>query len=39
MHLDLEQLTKQKVDLVTQKSLSAFIKPMIDQDKELIYEK
>jgi len=39
IHLDLEKLLKRKVDLITQKSVSKFIRPYIDQEKELIYER
>jgi len=36
---DLESLLQKKVDLVTTDSISKFIKPYIDNDKILIYEK
>lgn len=35
----LEQLLKKKVDLVTSEGLSKYIKPFIDRDKILIYER
>ena len=37
MQIDLENLLKSKVDLVSSNSLSKYIKPYIDQEKELIY--
>jgi predicted nucleotidyltransferase len=39
MQLDLQELLKKKVDLVTQNSLSKYIKPFVDRDKVLIYER
>ena len=39
MQLDLQELLKKKVDLVTLNSLSKYIKPFVDQDKVLIYER
>jgi uncharacterized protein len=39
MQLDLEKLLKKKVDLVSSNGLSIFIKPIIDKEKQLIYEK
>ncbi len=36
---ELEQLLKKKVDLVTSEGLSKYIKPFIDKDKILIYER
>jgi len=36
---DLEKLLGKKVDLVSTDSVSKFIKPYIDKDKVLIYEK
>lgn len=35
----LENLLKKKVDLVSEEGLSKFIKPLIDKDKVLIYER
>jgi hypothetical protein len=37
--LELEELLKKKVDLVSGEGLSKHIKPFVDQDKVLIYEK
>jgi len=37
MQIDLENLLKTKVDLVSSNSLSKYIKPYIDQEKKLIY--
>ncbi len=37
MKLDLEDLLKQKVDLVSSQGLSKYIKPIIDGEKQLIY--
>ena len=37
MKLDLEDLLKQKVDLVSSQGLSKYIKPIIDLEKQLIY--
>lgn len=39
MQLDLQEIFNRKVDLVTEKSMSKYIKPNIDRDKILIYEK
>lgn len=39
MQLDLEKLLKKKVDLVSSNGLSIFLKPIIDQEKKLIYAK
>jgi len=36
---DLEKILGRKVDLVSQDSVSKFIKPYIEKDKVLIYEK
>lgn len=38
-HLELEELLKRKVDLVSAEGLSRHVKPFIDKDKVLIYEK
>ena len=38
-HLELEQLLNKKVDLVSAEGLSRHIKPFVDKDKVLIYEK
>lgn len=39
MQLDLENLLKTKVDLVSSNSLSKYIKPIVDSEKKLIYAK
>ena len=39
MKLDLEQLLNSKVDLVSSNGLSSYIKPLVDREKLLIYEK
>jgi predicted nucleotidyltransferase len=36
---ELEQILKKKVDLVSYDGLSKYIKPLIDRDKILIYER
>jgi uncharacterized protein len=36
---ELEQLLKKKVDIVTSEGLSKYVKPFIDKDKILIYER
>ena len=39
MQLDLQDLLAQKVDLVSSRGLSKFIKPIIEKEKILIYER
>lgn len=39
IYLDLKELTGREVDLVTEKSISKYIKPRIEQEKILIYER
>jgi uncharacterized protein len=39
IHLELEELLNKKVDLLTMQSISKHIKPFIDNDKILVYEK
>jgi len=39
MQLDLQELLNKKVDLITLNSLSKHIKPFIDKEKVLIYER
>jgi predicted nucleotidyltransferase len=39
MRLQLEDLLHKPVDLVSTNGLSPYVKPYIDQDKKLIYEK
>jgi predicted nucleotidyltransferase len=36
---ELEQLLNTKVDLVTSDGISKYVKPLIDKDKILIYER
>lgn len=37
MKIDLEKLLNTKVDLVSSNGLSKYIKPMVDNEKQLIY--
>lgn len=37
MQLDLQNILSRKVDLVSERGLSKFIKPFIEHEKELIY--
>ena len=39
MKLELEDLLKRKVDILTSNSVSKYIQPFIDSEKILIYEK
>ena len=39
MKLDLEKLLNNQVDLVSSNGLSEYIKPLVDAEKRLIYEK
>lgn len=39
MKLDLEKLLKSDVDLVSSNGLSQYLKPIIDDEKQLIYER
>lgn len=39
MKLDLEELLNSKVDLVSSNGLSSYIKPLVEREKLLIYEK
>ncbi len=39
MKLDLEKLLDNKVDLVSSNGMSKYIKPLVDVEKRLIYEK
>jgi uncharacterized protein len=39
MQLDLQDLLDRKVDLVSEKAISKYIQPYIEQDKVLVYEK
>ena len=38
-HIELEELLKKKVDLLTSDGLSPYVKPYIETDKVLIYER
>jgi uncharacterized protein len=39
MQFDLEEMLRRKVDLVTDDSLSKYIRPYVDKEKILIYER
>ena len=39
MQLDLQELLQHKVDLLSENALSKYIRPVIENDKRLIYEK
>ncbi len=39
MKLDLEKLLNNKVDLVSSNGMSKYIKPLVDEEKRLIYAK
>jgi len=39
MQIDLQELLSHKVDLVSSRGLSKHISPMIEKEKQLIYEK
>ena len=39
MQLDLQEILQTKVDLLSEKAVSKYIRPYIDNEKELIYEK
>lgn len=39
MYLDLKALTGKEIDLVTDQSLSKYVRPTVDQEKQLIYER
>lgn len=39
MQIDLQELLKTNVDLVSDKSLSKYIRPFVDKDKILVYER
>lgn len=39
MQIDLEEMLHKKVDLLEEGGVSKYIKPTIDQDKVLVYEK
>lgn len=37
MQIDLEEILQTKVDLISSNSLSKYIKPLVDSEKQLIY--
>ena len=39
IYLDLKELTGREVDLVTEKSISKYIKSRVEEEKILIYER
>jgi hypothetical protein len=39
MQIELAELLKTNVDLVSDKALSKYIRPFVDKDKKLIYER
>jgi predicted nucleotidyltransferase len=39
MQLDLQQMLHKKIDLVSSKALSKYIRPFVEEDKVLIYER
>jgi len=39
MQMDLEEILDAKVDLVSANGLSKYIKPRVDKEKKLIYER
>jgi len=39
MQLDLQEILQTKVDLLSEKAVSKYIRPFIEKDKELIYER
>lgn len=39
IQIDLENLLQKKVDLISSNALSAHFRPIIDQEKQLIYER
>ena len=39
MQLELEEILQKKVDLVTTQGVSKYIKPIIEKERELIYER
>jgi len=39
MQIDLQHLLKKNVDLVSDKALSKYIRPFVDKDKILVYER
>ena len=39
MQLDLQEILQTKVDLLSENAISKYVRPYIDNEKELIYEK
>jgi hypothetical protein len=39
MQIDLQELLRNNVDLVSDKALSKYIRPFVDKDKILVYER
>ena len=39
MQLDLQDILQKRVDLLSHKAVSKYIRPFIEQDKKLIYER
>ena len=39
IYLDLKELTGREIDLVTEKSISKYVKPQVEKEKILVYEK
>ena len=39
MKIDIERILNKSVDLVSEKALSKYIKPIVDKEKVLIYER
>ena len=39
MYLDLKELTRREIDLVTEKSISKYLKPQVEREKVLVYER
>ena len=39
MQIELERILQTEVDLISEKALSKYIRPWIENDRELIYEK
>ncbi|MCB0607723.1 MAG: nucleotidyltransferase domain-containing protein [Lewinellaceae bacterium] len=39
MYLDLKELTGREIDLVTEKSISKYLKPQVEREKVLVYER
>ena len=39
MYLDLKELTGREIDMVTKKSISKYLKPQVEREKVLVYER